>query len=228
MAVNVRSHEALEAPGEPHRRAQVRAYARTLREDGLDEGQFQRFIFLAKEEAVASPTEIAQLVEELLQDDRLTVMMVGEVRVRARLLEVQQALGFPWALQIDPGDLVLLKPPETHVGFRWVTVIAALLTALFDGCFAMIAQHEAAIALFFIVGLLHALFVAGAAVSFASKKHLRALGWMWLCGPAFTAALMAVSHDRESVALGVVGLAFAFPSMVTACLALGLSRKAPE
>ncbi len=208
----------------------LRGYARVLRAEGLDPAQFDDFVQLAKAEAKRGPREpLAELIDELLADPRLHGLVIdGHLRVRSKLLEVQQELGFPWALQIAPEDLALLSPPNEHVGFRTATFLVALVAAGLDGCLGVAAAHEARLWPFFLVGAAHAVITMFAAFIFDSKKLLRVLGWMWLCGPAFTWWLMETSTDFDRVLILPAGLIVAFPSMLTAWLALGLSGKAPE
>ncbi len=210
--------------------ARLRRYAETLRTDGLDQAQFEEFISLARQEAKARPgPELARFVDELLEDDRLRhVVIAGQVRVRARLLEVQQLLGFPWALQIAPEDLVLIAAAPTHGGFRGVTGFVAVLSACFNAVFLAATLRETPLALFFFTGLAPAIATLFAAYSFSSRRLLRTLGWLWLLGPAFTAWALRWFSSGDAASVALVGMGFAFPSMLTAWLALGLSGKAPE
>lgn len=214
----------------PSRLERLRLYADTLRTDGLDSGQFHTFIELAKAEAGDAPgPELAQLIDELLADPKLKGMVIaGHLVVRPKLLELQQALGFPWALQIDPDDLALLKPVDQATGLRAVTLLVALFSGLFNGAFAAMLTREPKIAAFFAVGLVHALVTLASTITFGTRKRLRILGWMWLCGPAFTAGTMAFARLKDWTGIAAFGLVMALPAMVTAWLALGLSRKAPE
>ncbi|MFT3841306.1 MAG: hypothetical protein QM723_30220 [Myxococcaceae bacterium] len=205
-------------------------YAETLRTDGLDSGQFHTFYELAKAEAKDAPgPELAELLDGLLTDPRLVGRVIaGHLVVRPKLLELQQALGFPWALQIDPEDLALLHPPDPQTGLRAAAMLMSLVSTLFNGGFAAMTWREPPIALFFAVGLGHALTVLVSAATHRTRKRLRVLGWMWLLGPLFTLGTMVVAGRHEWQSVAGLGLTFALPAMATAWLALGLSRKAPE
>lgn len=190
----------------------------------------------ALHEAVQSPTAAlgdalrAQLAREELSHLRLT----DGRPLRSALVAAQQALGFPWALEIDPSDLWRLRSDSSpHLGLRFALAISALISAAWSVGWALALAPQtlgqAALTAALGVGALHGGAACVEAIAFCSPRRLRWLSQACLVVPA--ALLVAVFWSSgEPWRLLMIALAggLAAPTLVTALLCAALAdRLAP-
>ena len=190
--------------------------------------------------------KVQMLLRRLLADRDLGERHDGKgTELRRAFVAANQALGFPWALEIDPGDLKHLgiRPPhELDVGivgtFGFVSAIASLMWngLWFLGALSSRQLWEILMGGFFAAGAVHSivsvvtLVISSNQPSASTHKWLSRLGKAALLGP-LGAAIYALGHRPNFEALGLffLGLMVAGPSMVTAGLcALTAKRFAPE
>lgn len=182
-----------------------------------------------------------QLLDGNTLDDHLDARGVS---CRAAVVAAQVSLGYPWALEVAPEDLELLR--ESASGrrggiSRWATFVSALASFAWSAGVAvsMLSElhRERELLLLgpFALGAAHA--VGALVVSAATPadrpaedrrraaRWYSALGWMGLVGPLFSGiAALALTPD-----VFWVGMFCASPAMLTAaCAAVAAASIKPK
>ncbi len=187
--------------------------------------------------------ELAKLISDLIEHRFVGDRQVKGEPLRLALLRAQQALGFPYALEVTPEHLELLRKHRSpHAGLRIWTGASALVALAWSGLLlngslnvaaaerepAASVLHTASFA--FLLAALHAVASLIATVTFGPARLLKLLGRLWLLGPFFS-LLIAIGADKvranSNVEFLLFGLFAALPSMVTAWSVGALARRAP-
>ncbi len=227
---------AAAAPPEDDPLARVRAQTAQLLEGTLDFDASAVLLRRLEEWATRTPgPEVASLLRGLLDDPRLAGRTWSGEPLRARLLRAQQALGYPWALEISPDDLALLpRRGDPRYGARAALLALATLALLWNASLAHLSDSVfggparetwAVLPLFFMLAIVHAGVSMVLAISFRPQWLMRTVGWLGLFAPLLTG--QGVLDDSWNHALGnlVVAAACALPTVLTS---LAARRLAPH
>lgn len=198
---------------------------------------------------VRQPTpETAEYLRGLLEAGTLDGLHDAQGRpCRAAVIQAQIALGFPYALEVNPDDLVWLRAHASSEASRSTptriaTVILGLISLVWGaGTGVLISELGSGDGLWlaapFFVGAAHALVAIGSVALARPDQALetrrawatvfRWLGKMVWLGPLTSVVAAAIASDRMHApdtfvafaGLTIVGLACAMPAMLTAALA---------
>jgi len=218
----------------------LRARARQLADGALDGEACAAVVRQLERDVALSPgPELGALLQELLDDPRLRLRSLpGGQPLRLRLLQAQQALGFPWALEVAPEDLALLPRAEVpRYGGRALLFLASAFSFLWNGALARLVDGETLVTghapweqapLFFLLAAIHAGATLLLALSFRPRWLLQASAWLGLLAPLFALqATLRSGFDQLGGNLLVAAVAV-LPTTLTALGALRLSRDARE
>lgn len=190
--------------------------------------------------AVSDPLQTRELLQELLDSRQLDSFFdTNGVSCRAAVIDAQLALGFPYALEVNPDDLTLFRSGALRAealgstrALKWVSGLSlawnVAIAVLISGIALTTGSHGIPVAMLatlpFLVGAGHGLTALITAASSKPSRSLedrrwaarvyRILGWLGLLGPALS-ALIAV---WTGVAGLVIGMLLAAPAMLTALL----------
>jgi MFS family permease len=172
------------------------------------------------------------LLHRLLDDGSLdTCFDLDGMPCRVALVSALVGLGYPWALEVSPEDLQLLRRETGRRRFRGLksrlaTALSALASAGWGLLWLMnLGRGASWLHVPFAVGLVHglaALVVAALASPTRSPAErgrvalgYGVLGWAVLCGPLFS-AIAGIALAPGWTNAFWLGMAFASPSMLTA------------
>lgn len=176
--------------------------------------------------AVRSPTlQTRDLLQGILDRKELDGFNGTDgISCRAAVINAQVALGFPYALEVAPDDLVLLREATRHAYRpRHTALVAGALSLVWNAGFVLLlgviassASNKDKLALVmapFVIGAAHALaaLVTGAR-SKPNRRAFQVLAWMGLLGPLFT-GIAALEIGIGGLVAGVIAAA---PAMFTA------------
>ena len=186
--------------------------------------------------------KVQQLLRRLLADRDLGDHRDGEGNpLRRSFVAANQALGFPWALEVDPTDLkhLDLPPPASQPGTipAGFAFAAALVSCLFSGFTSLIGLFRLsgipsfALGTIGLIGLGHAVGTMAVLASHGpehSQVAVRQLRWLsraWLPIPilALVLALASGQSIDGSVLLGAA--LTSAPAFVTAALSALTARR---
>ncbi len=218
--------------------ASVREDVALLLSGKMPDAELGGFLERLDELAAREPSpELARLISELLDHPWLGQRPLDGQPVRRRLLRAQQALGFPWALEVKPEDLQLLSSDPASllsVGARVSVAVAAAVSVLWSAPVLLLMvdgleygarpEHSLLpVISLFLLTLLNGLASLVAAFKRQARPWLRWLGRTWVAGALLT-LLMAALESGGFPAVGLATGIAALPLMTTSWLALWHSK----
>jgi hypothetical protein len=184
-------------------------------------------------EAAKSPTPaLGDALRAQLQRAELSHLRLSDGRpLRSALVAAQHALGFPWALEIAPEDLWMLRGPSRHLALRSALVAASLVSAAWAVGWALAlgapeTLATAALTGVSLIALVHAFAAGVEAVAFRSVRRLTWLSQAWVFALAVIGVASCASPDDRWDFLYLAGASlWSAPMLVTALLSVVLARR---